>query len=728
MDRKGFVNPYNFIPLSEIAPERSGVKKGEFTGVIRYTLRTRTPLIIPNTSNEHAFDVRDKDGNPAHTDHKSFDFFSYDDISKDAAADNRFLNEQGFRDGLYSEPVIPGSEVRGMLRSYYEILTNSCMSFVDDEEPLSKRTGEVFTPGLIERKADGTFVLHKAEDCLLRMKNTDELDNYSADENADLRIKSYKTKALKEGQKVCVGIVERGNRIKPVVDEISLTDDGRSAIGYVLKGEDGPKMGKNEKHNCHVFIENGVERVLKDLEISTLSTVLKIYKNNGTSEYNEYRYAWNSFKRGEGEEFFPVYYSRFNAKADFMLSPASITREVYTVQLRKILREHCSCTNSGEVCPACALFGMLGKTSNVTSRVRVADLKLSEKDAKIFGDDEAALFEGNVTLAPLNTPKINNIEFYVKRPTNDAWFWTYDYYIDNKGTAHAYVPEINGRKFYWHQPEMKMVSTEPDNLNSTVRPLREGVEFTGEIYFDHINGKELRELIYAIDAGDADPVESKRHCYKLGHGKPLGYGSIALHVDAVELREITLDEEAGTIRYAMKEVTMEPALLDAGIVHNFDIMTDFELLRGKEVHYPKPTEPDNEGNYPIFGWFVKNHGGYRHDKKVTMGMPNKRTRMTYIEHMYALEPELRPTGAPAPKKENRSGKPQKPTGNNSIEVEVLKVRDDGGIDFKVEGRYKFITGKFMRGKNFKAGDKVKVRPKTITTKKGDSIVIYELVV
>ena len=280
MAQKKFVNPYNFIPLSDKAPDRGPVKTGNLTGVIKYSMLTRTPLIIPNTSNSEAFDVRDQNGKPVN-DHKSYDFFSYDDLS-----DKANLNAKGTREGKYSEPVIPGSEVRGMLRNYYEILTNSCMSFVDDDDVLSKRTSEVFSPGLLERKEDGTFILYSAEDCLLRMKDTDSTKIYNADEKAEFRVKSYKNSKLKEGQKVYVGIVERGRKVKPVVDELLLEDDGKAEIGYVIKGEPGPvmKYADKEKHNCHIFIESGVVRELKKNESGTLTTVLTIYKDNKASE------------------------------------------------------------------------------------------------------------------------------------------------------------------------------------------------------------------------------------------------------------------------------------------------------------------------------------------------------------------------------------------------------------------------------------------------------------
>lgn len=62
-----FVNPYNFIHL----PEEKAMAYGEtdrHTGVIHYTITTKTPLFVPNSSSETAF--KESEDTP---DHKSYD-------------------------------------------------------------------------------------------------------------------------------------------------------------------------------------------------------------------------------------------------------------------------------------------------------------------------------------------------------------------------------------------------------------------------------------------------------------------------------------------------------------------------------------------------------------------------------------------------------------------------------------------------------------------------------
>jgi len=137
-----FVNPYTFIGLGESKSRSSG--NGKYTGVLSCTMMTLTPLIIPNAANEHAFSKREqrvvdrwnkKNSSSALREEsgiKSYDFYSYD-------------NPEGDRENKKSSPVIPGSSIRGMIRSAYEALTDSCLSTIDLENKMidGRQVGDV---------------------------------------------------------------------------------------------------------------------------------------------------------------------------------------------------------------------------------------------------------------------------------------------------------------------------------------------------------------------------------------------------------------------------------------------------------------------------------------------------------------------------------------------------------------------------------------------------------
>lgn len=630
-----FVNPYNFMPLSGNRSTWKEQKEKRYTGVIEYEVLTKTPLFIPNTSNSDAFQ-KGVEG------HKSYDFFSYTDLSdkKESVKDHPEI------------PVIPGSEMRGMLRGNFEILTNSCMSAIDDDVVLGKRTNEVYKAGLLKRNEDGTFDLHKAIDCLMRTKKENSLIDDWADDPEHYRRKCYIQDGLKEGQKVYFKYIKR-DRGKPLAKQVSTQHLENRREGYVLKGEDGPDMEgkKQQKHCCHVFTPNFSETATKAIAVEPLEQVLREYRNNGEHLYSEYYNEWKKFKAGNGELYFPVYYSSA-IKGYIMLSPACITREIYRNKISNLVGSYASCKDKNKLCPACALFGTIGLGFTKASRIRVADLVcVDSRSAK-------ELYEKPITLPALSSPKINNMEFYLKRP-KDAWFWTYDYFIDKKGQIHMIQPELNGRKFYWHNLKAKLVSDVPSKLNMTVRPLKKGVHFCGKLYFNNLLKEELDQLIYLLNVGEEESIEKKQHGYKLGGVKPYGFGSIAVSVNRVLLRDVKKNDVLRTVEHRLDVAYEEYKVpeFDKEIVNNFEKMTNFYILDGMNVSYPMTGIPNKEGKMNIFDWFTKNHTAYKYNKeqkkRVWNKMPNTRCQMTYAEYMKAMEPQLQSTGFREEIKEKR---------------------------------------------------------------------------
>ncbi|MBU1487208.1 CRISPR-associated endonuclease Cas1 [bacterium] len=105
-------SPHYFLKPAEKKVDRNWEKrligherfdKDLLTGKIECTLKTLSPLIIPDS------EVVTENGNG----HKSYQFFR-----------------------LNNEIIIPGSEIRGMISSVYEALTNSCFRVVDDIIPV----------------------------------------------------------------------------------------------------------------------------------------------------------------------------------------------------------------------------------------------------------------------------------------------------------------------------------------------------------------------------------------------------------------------------------------------------------------------------------------------------------------------------------------------------------------------------------------------------------------
>jgi len=679
MSKYQFVNPYNFIPLSSGRAAAPAEEKG-YTGVIRYSVLTKTPLFIPNTSNSDAFGMQQETA-----DHKSYDFFTYTDLSSQTGT---------ARDAM---PVIPGSEMRGMIRSNFEILTNSCMSAVDDEVTLSKRTNEVFQTGLIRRNAAGTFDLYEAEDCLMRTRGKDSLEDDWADDSRHYSRKCYVQNDVREGSHVYFEMERRGYKVKSLAKNVSLTRrPGLRSEGYIIKGEDGPDMGgrKQQKHCCHVFACRQNSRPYREnISLETLEKVLREYKNNKEHPYEEYGSRFAAFRKGQGEEYFPVYYSHIskNGMDCLMLSPACITREIYSTKIKDMIGDHRPCSDKNNLCPACALFGTVktrgkGDAFSVTSRIRFSDLVCREKSAEMC-------YDRKVTLPPLSSPKLNNMEFYLQRPAEDAVFWTYDYYINAKGEIFPNRSGISGRKFFWHNPDYKLEQYKPGNQNMTIRPVKAGIVFTGKLYFQNLTKTELDQLIFVLNAGDEAQLHDKNHGYKLGGAKPLGLGSIALSVDEVMLRKIVKNTEARSVeRQEIAYQGYAAPEFDAVILENFLKMADFYAAADKKVCYPFTDKRDDEGHRVIFDWFVQNHVRKEINGSYTNKMPNSRMQMAYAEYLEAMEPETKPTG-----KRNDLAESRMAGGKQSYRTKRTPPAEEKRQESGNAGKEPFV-----RGKNYQA--------------------------
>lgn len=613
--REQFLNPYNFIPFPQKKAQAYS-ESDKHTGVIEYTITTKSPLFIPNTSNDKAFSVSETVEK-----HGSFDFYSYTELSKDKTYEDEF-----------HEPVIPGSELRGMLRSVYEALTDSCMGVLNEKTYPVMRIAEMYRSGLIHRTSSG-FELVEAEDCIYRKERKDEYGKTVRGKDGRPEYeKLFAKEMLPEGALVYFCKKQRtdpnGRKLKSLIDDVSTKEKaGYEEFGYLIKGESDGSIGK--KHNCHVFIPKAnLIKKLTDADIDRLQAVLKSYHEEAEPDkaYSEYQKELDAFLkvRENSKNYFPVYYSK--VEKNLYLAPACFTKEASTKSLKELAGQWAPCNNG--VCPACALFGSIssGGEEHGASMIRVADAKRSTADVLENCFDEI------VTLETLNTPKLQNVEFYLKQPKN-AQFWNYDYYVSPSGQVTLYDATLRGRKFYWHQNEKKLFTdVEPTKFNKTVRPVKSGIQFKGKLFFDGISAKQLNQLLWILNGGTAEEQpESGPIAYKLGMGKPLGLGSVVLNVNKVAERSIVLTSNC--IEYNVTETDKPelPLYEEAGFSESakkdfFTIMS-LNAAKDKLVCYPvvdgQQGKPMTEG----FEWFIKNHIGYDPVKNRVVKMPQKRIQM-----------------------------------------------------------------------------------------------------
>jgi CRISPR-associated protein (TIGR03986 family) len=181
-------------------------------------------------------------------------------------------------------------------------------------------------------------------------------------------------------------------------------------------------------------------------------------------------------------------------------------------------------------------------TGQRASRVFFSDARFIEaKDGKIW--------YGNKPLIPstLGSPKITTFQHYLvqdKSQQHDPDFrQTLAHYGSQSET------EIRGHKLYWHKgdnpPDLEATDKQKEKHKQItyIDPIRPGVRFRFRVHFENLRDYELGALAWALQLPDED---GKLYRHKLGMGKPLGMGAVAITA-SLQLTE-RIDKEKG--RYA----------------------------------------------------------------------------------------------------------------------------------------------------------------------------------
>ena len=598
VNKERFINPYHFIPLTEKCNREKENNDGSLlTGKIIVEIGVKTPLFIPNISSERKVECDNKKENSVQEkEHSCFEFFSYHQYKEEEIMEE--IKEEDI-----CMPVIPGSEIRGMIRSNYEAVTESCMSALSLEKPLFKRTSDCYKLGWLTVKEK-------------------EITLYQAKNIYKINLEDPSIQNLKDGEKVVFTVSggKEAGKIREFKNE-KLNENER--IGYLLKGEKGPvfreSKKKKMKHWAKVLEQdsNKKEVSLNTETIQSFEKVLKTYaderinhnintepKHNGYKEYSE---RWDEIKKAKNGSGIPVYFSK--VKENYYLSPACITKESYLKSIEQIIKEQGSfqpCAKE-ELCQACNLFGMVdenGKSAKA-SKIRFADAVWSDSE------DYKTCFEMK-TLEELAQPKLSATEFYLQKPDN-ADFWTYDYKAE-EGKIELYKANIMGRKFYWHQKVDNWYL--PDNVpktnrNKTVRMLKKGT-FQETIYFEKITENQLKQLLYLLNISNIE----KNSGFKIGMGKPLGLGSITMKVLKAVTRKIDLSNPEGYREepYDANKISYDSAGLCQKTKLAFQKAIHFYATKGYLVTYPVTKSQFkqvlNHGLHEEgFKWFIENRGG-----------------------------------------------------------------------------------------------------------------------
>lgn len=500
--------PYNFVPLNSTVVE-SEEKPGEEslpfnkyhgdrnTGLIELTIETKTPLYIRDTLTAEEMEQ-----------------------GKEAKDISDFFSPAG-------KIRIPGSSLRGMIRTMVEMVSFGKFKYFDDKRLYFRAVADTSKLGSDYRKLmvnENDNYFPKIEAGILK-KNGQSYVIYPSKKlppgnngTQIYRINYDKKTKIVAGTKDLIVQPFESKIIyfKPVAPTDHLHkryDRQKKEIPYKLKyaklasvsegsdadhpnkgfiiasGEFGNKKHMhwviNEPENSHIKIEEGViKEYINDSSRDERTDLLKKLEKNHNGV--------------------PCFYLVINGKI-VSFGHTGMFRLAY----KKTIGEHIpeELKDERKIDIAEAIFG---DESKFTGRVFFEDADLTNSDGRDFEEEKIP--------ATLLGPKPTTFQHYLVQSDEN---------LNNhpRGLAHYNSDTaIRGNKLYWHKsprwvkPDQKEFN---EKIDTKIKPVKSEKIFKGKIRFENLSDIELGALLFAIALPDGC-------CHKLGMGKPLGLGSVKI--------------------------------------------------------------------------------------------------------------------------------------------------------------------------------------------------------
>ena len=356
------------------------------------------------------------------------------------------------------------------------------------------------------------------------------------------------------------------------------------------------------------------------------------------------------------------------------LFPVMISRKLYQNSPKDLLDPSLQPAEKlDDLSPADRLFGWTpqgeGSDGGYKSRIRVVCDKSVQSDiVEDFSDDP-------LTLTILGKPKPAQGRFYV---AEDKAGTPQSKGISKSEAGYTAGKGLRGRKHYWHHNGLEeennadywnplgedrireyihigdKESLQTRSITGWIKP---GTEFEVSLYVQNLQREEVGALLWLLTFNNKLKDEDEKYYFKLGYGKPLGFGSVTMEIDKARLKNGCLPLSTGEDwkGYYADLNACSPATLDvdgqSACIQEFqDSMVDAydpiqsqrqttpesqaqlieqrfiklsfiegfkQVLKGPDsqypIHYPRRnSEPNPEGkNYE---WFMDNENGREHNE------------------------------------------------------------------------------------------------------------------
>jgi CRISPR-associated protein (TIGR03986 family) len=617
-----FVNPYNFVrylPAPTTATDNPDTqllgrcpppphdRYVGLSGRIICLLETVTPLFIADSE---AIELRGEE-------HKSYRFFQFE--GRDA---------------------IPATSLRGMIRSLFEAVTNAPFTVFNGEERLEYRLDPAearkFKAGIVRALST------EGKPGAIALCEEAKIGAYYDNPAQNLLDDTWRC-----GEEAYAIIGKTKNNV-PKVEILARSRGAFDANDLAVKQGWVKVTGKTieTKRNESFFY----------FADSTKPVTLVNFDEHREADYNKILHAQLTERSADFHS--QVQHARLTP-GDLVyveleqdapdqvrnIALARVARLRYRQPIDAHLPTHLKpCTSIEELDIASRLFGWVfgahqptsepldrSKTIAYAGRLRFSHANLTE-------DGDKGVYQAELPLAILGAPKPTTTLFYLTK-SNGEWTLQERTTITPAETiGFDGANQLRGRKFYRHhgnalnRQEYERADRQQDNQNRSVRGVRvPGNRFSFTIDFNNLAPLELGALLWVLQLGDEG-------CYcRLGYAKPLGFGSVKLEPDTVQLLDFSTRyrelNHVGAWRRATTQersnwlYRFEQAMKKCygRSIRDLENLRDlFALLRDpgsqlpRQIHYPRSTpKPDPAGKN--FEWFV---GNKRKNKNPQSAGPN----------------------------------------------------------------------------------------------------------
>jgi CRISPR-associated protein (TIGR03986 family) len=461
-------------------------------------------------------------------------------------------------------PVLPGSSLRGMLRTLFEIISFSKIDRVSNEHRLFFRAvasnhkkeswGKEYKKYVEPKKILAGYLKKDSGEWYIQPAKSEKGATFALVRENSLSLPDFQNFNDDKYQPQYIPVsyeradVDKTDRAERLfAHNVELPDTHLKKGVLVTSGnmEQGEEYQSSPRCNhCVVFAEN---KNADPLQID--NTAIEHYRNALTDFQKK-----SPFDKDWGvlEENRPVFYSdpgnvnivKFFGQSPNFRIPYSPEGNGHATTVVDFIPGNLKQLATIDL--ADAIFGWVRQESKDKKLPKKFDKQRAGRvfitDAIYQSNQHGIWYESNPLTLLLSEPKPIYFPHYLVQPNVDK--------SELKHYASQPVTEtvIRGHKLYWHKginPDFKLPKPKKvigstkkvkvsDTQTTLIKPINKGVAFKFDIHFENLSKVELGGLLWVLSLSSEKSQtletgkQGEEYCFSLGMGKPLGMGAVKI--------------------------------------------------------------------------------------------------------------------------------------------------------------------------------------------------------